>query len=79
MASHYMDEMLKFIATLIQQRLAYATILHTAKGVRKIERIQRVAREVLPSLKDLSYEERLEMMWLSALEKGGERGMVAVF
>ena len=43
------------------------------KTYKKLERIQRSATKLLPSLKDLSYEERLSKLDLQTLEQQRER------
>ena len=40
----------------------------------KLERIQRIAIKMVPELKDLTYEERLKEMQLTALKERRERG-----
>ena len=78
-AFHYMDkEMMKNIITsMVRPKLEYAAVVwapHKKKHTRKIERIQRVATKMVPELKDLSYEERLEAMSLPTLQERRVRG-----
>lgn len=60
----YLDEDMvrKLIVTLIRPRLEYASVAWSPslkKHIRKLERIQRAATKMAPSLSDLPYEERL--------------------
>ena len=78
-AFHYMDEemMKKLILAVIRPRLEYAAVVwspHKVKHIRKIERIQRAATKMVPSLRDLTYEERLAKLNLPSLEERRERG-----
>lgn len=85
MVFNYMDEdmMKKLIVGLIRPRLEYAAVVwspHKKKNVRKVERIQRVATKMVPSLRDRPYEERLEILNLQTLKERRERGdLIAVF
>ena len=68
---------------MIRPKLEYAAVVwspHKKKDVRKLERIQRVATKMVPTLRDLSYEERLEKLKLQTLEKRRERGdLIAIY
>ena len=81
----YMDEemMKKLIVSMIRPKLEYAAVVwspHKKKDIRKIERIQRAATKMVPTLRDLPYEERLERLNLQTLEKRRERGdLIAIY
>ena len=81
----YLDEemMKKLIVSMIRPKLEYAAVVwspHKKKDVRKLERIQRAATKMVPTLRDLSYEERLERLKLQTLEKRRERGdLIAIY
>ncbi len=65
------------IVSIIQPKLEYAAVVwspHKKEGIRKIERIQRAATKMVPTLRDLPYEERLERLKLLTPEKRRERG-----
>lgn len=79
MAFHYMDEVMvkKLIESIIRPQLEYAAVVwapHKKKHIKKLERIQRAATKMTPSLTDLSYEERLERLGLATLEERRRRG-----
>ena len=84
-AFHYLDEEMvkKLIVSMIRPRLEYAVVVwspHKKKDINKIERIQRAATKMIPSLKDVPYEERLKRLGLPTLKERRERGdMIAVF
>lgn len=63
MAFSYIDEdMVKIIVTMLCRRLEYAAVAwspNLKKDVRRLERIQCTATKMVPSWKDLPYEERL--------------------
>ncbi|MPC08266.1 hypothetical protein E2C01_000846 [Portunus trituberculatus] len=44
------------------------------KGIRKLERIQKIAIKMVPELKDLRYEKRLKEMRLPTLQDRREQG-----
>lgn len=78
-AFSYMDkEMMKNIITsMVRPKLEYAAVVwapHKKKDIRKLERIQRVATKMVPELKDLCYEERLERIGLPTLQERRVRG-----
>ena len=85
LAFNYIDEemMKKLIVSIIRPRLEYAAVLwspHLKKDVRTLERIQRVATKIPYSLENISYEERLERLGLTTLEKRRERGdLIALY
>ena len=72
------EEMLsKIIASILRPRLEYAAVVwspHLKKHINKLEKVQRVATKMLPMLRDLQYEERLEKLGLPTLKKRRERG-----
>ena len=78
-AFNYLDKdiMKRIIMNMIRPKLEYAAVVwspHKKKDIRKLERIQRTATKMVPELKDLNYEERLEEMGLPTLQKRRERG-----
>ena len=78
-AFHYMDEeMLKeLIVTMVRPKLEYAAVVwapHKKKHIKKLERIQRAATKMAPSMTDLTYEERLNRLGLTTLEERRKRG-----
>ena len=77
------DMMKKLIVSLIRPRLEYAATVwspHLKKDIGKLERVQRAATKLVPELRDLPYEERLERMDLISLERRRERGdLINVF
>ena len=81
----YMDEEMvkKILVTLIRPRLEYAATLwspSTKKNIRRIERIQRAATKLAPTLSELTYEERLLRLGLPTLEQRRERGdLLAIY
>ena len=69
--------MKKLIVAMIRPRLEYASVVwspHKKKHINKIERIQRAATKLVPGLRDLSYQERLQRLNLPTLEDRRERG-----
>ncbi len=75
----YLDEEIvkKLITSIIRPRLEYAAVVWSPrlkKDVRKLERIQRAATKLPESLRDYTYEERLERLDLTTLERRRERG-----
>ncbi len=65
------------ITSIIRPRLEYAAVVWSPrlkKDVRKLERIQRAATKLPESLRDYTYEERLERLDLTTLERRRERG-----
>lgn len=85
MAFTYLDEnMIKqILVTLIRPRLEYAAVFwspSTKKNIKRIERIQRATTKLVPTLSGLSYEERLERLGLTTLERRRERGdLIAIY
>ena len=81
----YMDEDMikKLIEYMIRPRLEYAATIwspHNKKDIRKIERIQRAATKMAPSLQDLPYEDRLKRLGLPTLQQRRERGdLIAIY
>ena len=66
----------KQIVSMIHPLLEYATLLwspHKKEDITRIERIQRTATRLAPSLINLTYEERLDKLELISLEKGKKR------
>ncbi len=75
----YLDEEMvkKLITSIIRPRSEYAAVVWSPrlkKDIRKLERIQRAATKLLESLRDYTYEERLERLDLTTLERRRERG-----
>ena len=80
----YLDEDMvrKILVSLISPKLEYAAVLWSpsTKNIKKLERIQRAATKLAPTLSDLSYEERLERLRLPTLEQRRERGdLLAIY
>ena len=77
------DMMKKLISSMVRPRLEYAATVwspHTKKNIRKVERVQRAATKMIPELRDMSYEKRLEMLELPTLESRRERGdLISVY
>ena len=78
-AFRYMDKdmMKKILITMVRPKLEYAAVVwapHKKKDIRKLERIQRAATKMVPELKDMEYEKRLEEMRLPTLQERRERG-----
>ena len=62
---------------MIRPRLEYAAVVwspSTKRDIRKLERIQRAATKLPPTLTNLPYEERLKKLNLPSLEERRERG-----
>jgi len=71
------DMVRKIITSFIRPPLEYAAVVwnpHLKKHVKKIERVQRAATRWVPSLRNLSYEERLKRLNLPTLEERRIRG-----
>ena len=85
MAFLYMDEEMvrKLIVSMVRPRLEYAAPVWSPSrkmDIKRLERIQRAATKLAPSLKNKPYEERLERLNLPTLEQRRERGdMIAIF
>ncbi|MPC87034.1 hypothetical protein E2C01_081883 [Portunus trituberculatus] len=64
MVFHYMekDMMKKIITSMMHPRLEYAAV-----NIRKLERIQKIAKKMVPELKDLTFKKRLKEMELPTL------------
>ena len=78
-AFNYMDEEMvrELIVAMIRPRLEYAAVVwspHMKKHIAKLERIQRIATKLAPSLRHLTYEERLSRLKLTTLEVKRKRG-----
>lgn len=78
-AFNYMDEEMleRLIKTMIRPRLEYAAVVwspHLKKHINKLEKVQRAATRLIPELRGMSYEERLERLKLPSLEQRRERG-----
>ncbi len=75
----YIDEEMikKIITALLRPTLEYAAVVwnpHLKKHIEKLEKVQRAATRWVPSLRDLSYEERLKKLQLPTLTERRERG-----
>ena len=85
MAFKYLDEEMinKLITSLIRPKLEYAAVIwspHKKKDIKMLERLQRAASKMAPSLRNLPYEERLSRLKLPTLEKRGKRlDFIAVY
>ena len=75
MGFHFLDRDIvrKIITTMIRPKLEYAKN-NKNKHVLKLERIQRIATNMVPDLEHLTYEERLKEMHLTTLKERRERG-----
>lgn len=78
-ALNYLDEnmLAKIIKSMIRPRLEYAAVVwspHLKKHVNKLEKIQRSVTRLVPSLREMSYEGRLEKLNLPSLKERRERG-----
>ena len=77
------EDFLLIYKTYIRPHLEYcvqAWSPHLVKDIECLERVQRTATKLVPSLRMLSYEERLVKLGLTTLEKRRERGdMIEVF
>ena len=84
-AFNYMDEEMlrELIVSMIRPRMEYAAVVwspHLKKHINKIERVQRMATKMIPELRELTYEERLEKLQLPTLHERRERGdLIAMF
>ena len=84
-AFSYIDEdmMKKIIVTMIRPRLEYAAVVwspNLKKDIKQLERIQRAATKMVPSLENLPYEDRLLKLGLKSLEQRRTRGdLIAMF
>ena len=47
---------------------------HLSKDIKHLERVQKAATELVPSMKSLSYDERLKRLGLTTLQKRRARG-----
>ncbi len=75
----YIDEEMvkKIITSFIRPTLEYAAVVwnpHVIKHIEKLEKVQRAATRWVPSLRDLSYEERPKKLPLPTLTERRERG-----
>ncbi len=75
----YIDEEMvkKIITSFIRPTLEYAAVVwnpHLKRHIEKLEKVQRAATRWVPSLRDLSYEERLMKFQLPTLTERRERG-----
>ncbi len=68
----------KIITSFIRPTLEYAAVVWNPhlkkKKTEKTEKVQRAATRWVPSLRDLSYEERLKKLQLPTLTERKERG-----
>lgn len=81
----YVDEDMvkKIIKAIIRPSLEYGAVVwspHLKKDIDKLERVQRAATRWAPTLRDLSYEDRLQKLGLTTLEERRKRGdMIMLF
>ena len=78
MAFKYLNEeeiINNLITSLIRPKLEYVAVIWSPhkKDIKKIERLQRAATKMSPSLRNLSFEESLSRLKLPTLEKRRER------
>ena len=67
----------KILQTLIRPKLEYAALIwspSTKKNIKKLERIQRATTKLIPTLANLTYEQRLAELELLTLEQRREQG-----
>ncbi len=67
----------KIITSFIRPTLEYAAVVwnpHLKKHIEKLEKLQKAATRWVPSLRDLSYEEKLKKLQLPTLIERKERG-----
>ena len=79
LALNYMDlQMAKILITqYVRPKLEYAAVVwnpHQKKDITKLEKVQRDITRRVPGLQGLTYEERLEELGITTLEKRRERG-----
>ncbi len=81
----YIDEEMarKIITSFIRPMFEYAAVVwnpHLKKHIKKLRRCKEQQQDGYPSLRDLSYEERLEKPKLSTLEERRKRGdMIMIY
>ncbi|MPC47606.1 hypothetical protein E2C01_041356 [Portunus trituberculatus] len=68
--------MKKIITSMIRPKLEYAAVVWSPSSKKdiRLEQILRIARKMVPELKDLTSEERLKEMGLPTLQDRRERG-----
>ncbi len=74
----HIDETLviKVIQSILRPKLEYAQVVwapHLKNHVRKLERVQRAATKLVPTLQDKEYQERLRILNLPSLEERRKR------
>ncbi len=76
----YIDEEMvkKIITSFIRPMLEYAAVVWNPHLKKHIEKVQRAATRWVPSLRDLSYEERLKKLQLPTLTERRERGHMII-
>ena len=76
--SHLSEPLIKkIIESILRPKLEYAQVTwapHLKKHIRKLERVQRAATKLVPSLHDKEYQERLQVLKLPSLEERRKRG-----
>ena len=78
MAFHFLDKDLirKIITAMIRQKLEYAEVIwfpNKKNPVLKLERIQRIATKMVIELENLTYEEKLIEVHITALKERREK------
>ncbi len=71
----------KIITSFIHPTLEYAAVVwnpHLKKHIEKLEKVQRAAKRWVPSLRDLSFEERLKKLQLPTLTERREKGNMII-
>ena len=72
--THIDEEMIrKIITSFIRPTLEYAAVVwnpHLKKHITKLERVQKAATRWVPTLRGLTYEQRLEKLKLLKIEEG---------
>ncbi len=80
----YIDEEMvkKIITSFIRPTLEYAAVVwnpHLKKHIEKLEKVQRAATRWVPSLRDLSNEERLKKLQLPLTERRERGDMIMIY
>ncbi len=76
------DMMKKLITSMIRPRLEYAALvwsLNLKKDIINLERIQRAATKLPETLREFTFEERLERLGLETLEQRRKQDLIALY
>ncbi len=76
-------KMMRKITIMIRPKLEYASMAwspHKKKEIRKLKRIQRIAKKLVPKISNMTYDDKLREKELPTLEQRRERGdMVTLY